>query len=253
MYLARGVAGEDTGIKSSSRAVSLSIVVPTYNEAENIEQLVAGIKASLQGEWAYEVIVVDDGSPDGTAEVVRRAAAADPSIRLLERPQKLGLGSAVAAGFECATGDYWLMMDADLSHRPQDLPRMFAALADADIVVGSRYVAGGGTQGWPWHRRFMSRVSGMVARLLVGVPARDATSGFAAFRREAVEPLLPSLRLAGFKLLLELLAAAPHARVIEVPITFVERQRGRSKLGFGEALTYFRLCWHLRRRSLLRR
>lgn len=239
-------------IGMSKNDAFLSIVVPTYNEAENIQQLLSEINASLQEEWAYEVIVVDDGSPDGTAGVVRRAAATDPSLRLVERPQKLGLGSAVAAGFACAKGDYWLMMDADLSHRPQDLPRMFAALADADIVVGSRYVAGGGTVGWPWRRRFMSRVSGLVARLLVGVPARDATSGFAAFRREVVEPLMPTLRLAGFKLLLELLAAAPHARVTEVPITFVERQRGRSKLGYGEALTYIRLCWHLRRRSLRR-
>lgn len=226
----------------------LSIVIPTFNERENIGLLLPGIRSALEGDWTYEVIVVDDGSPDGTAAAVREAAAADQSIRLIERPRKLGLGSAVAAGFSKAKGDYWLMMDADHSHRPQDVPLLADALASADIVVGSRYVAGGGTVGWPVHRWFISRMAGMVARVLVGTPIRDATSGFAAFRRETVEPLLPSLRPGGFKLVLELLAKAPNARVKEVPITFVERRFGQSKLTLGETLTFFQLCWDLRRR-----
>ncbi len=237
----------------SKRDVTLSIVIPTYNERENIGPLLSGIGGALKEAWAYEVIVVDDGSPDGTAEDVRAAAAADPAIRLLERPRKLGLGSAVAAGFSQAGGDYWVMMDADLSHRPQDLPVLVAALANADIVVGSRYVAGGGTLGWPLHRQIISRVAGKVAHLMVGVRARDATSGFAIFRREVVEPLLPSLGLEGFKLLLELLAKAPDARVTEVPITFVERSRGQSKLNLGETFKFIRLCWRLRRKFLVRR
>lgn len=231
----------------------LSIVIPTYNERENIGLLLPEIRTALEDVWTYEVIVVDDGSPDGTAEAVREAAAADESIRLLERPRKLGLGSAVAAGFSTAKGDFWLMMDADFSHRPQDVPLLAEGLASADIVVGSRYVPGGGTIGWPLHRRFMSRLAGIVARVLVGIPIRDATSGFAAFRCETVEPLLPSLRLGGFKLLLELLARAPSARVTEVPITFVERRFGQSKLNLSETLTYIRLCWHLRRLVLSRR
>ena len=120
---------------------AISIVVPTYNERDNIALLISGLRAALEETWEFEVIVVDDGSPDGTADVVRSAAAEYPSIRLVERPRKLGLGSAVAAGFSIAKGDYWVMMDADLSHRPQDLPILLEALANADIVVGSRYIS----------------------------------------------------------------------------------------------------------------
>ncbi len=229
------------------RRPRVSIVLPTYNERENVAPMLAAIQAALKDAWSYEAIVVDDGSPDGTAAEVRRIAAADRSVRLLERPGKLGLGSAVAAGFSLSRGDIWVMMDADLSHRPQDLPPLLDALERADIAVGSRYVPGGGTQGWPLLRRFFSRAAGHFARLSVGVSIQDATSGFAAFRRETLEPLLPSLQPEGFKLLLEILARAPHARVTEVPITFVERQRGSSKLSFRESLRFFKLCWDLRK------
>ena len=228
---------------------AISIVVPTYNERDNIALLISGLRAALEETWEFEVIVVDDGSPDGTADVVRSAAAEYPSIRLVERPRKLGLGSAVAAGFSLAKGDYWVMMDADLSHRPQDLPILLEALANADIVVGSRYISGGATQGWPLQRRLMSRAAGMLAQKALGLEIRDATSGFAAFRRETVEPLLPSLRPEGFKLLLEIVVRATQARVTEAPITFVERRHGKSKLSIGEALQFFRLCWQLRSRS----
>ena len=233
----------------SKKEAFVSIVLPTYDERENIGPLLSGIHAELQCMWSYEVIVVDDGSPDGTADVVRSAAAEYPSIRLVERPRKLGLGSAVAAGFSIAKGDYWVMMDADLSHRPQDLPILLEALASADIVVGSRYIPGGATQGWPLQRRLMSRAAGMLAQKALGLDIRDATSGFAAFRRETVEPLLPSLQPEGFKLLLEIVVRATQARVTEAPITFVERRHGKSKLSTGEALQFLRLCWQLRSRS----
>ena len=233
----------------SKKEAFVSIVLPTYDERENIGPLLSGIHAELQCMWSYEVIVVDDGSPDGTADVVRSAAAEYPSIRLVERPRKLGLGSAVAAGFSIAKGDYWVMMDADLSHRPQDLPILLEALANADIVVGSRYIPGGATQGWPLQRRLMSRAAGMLAQKALGLDIRDATSGFAAFRRETVEPLLPSLQPEGFKLLLEIVVRATQARVTEAPITFVERRHGKSKLSTGEALQFLRLCWQLRSRS----
>ena len=141
------------------------------------------------------------------------------------------------------------MMDADLSHRPQDLPILLEALANADIVVGSRYISGGATQGWPLQRRLMSRAAGMLAQQALGLDIRDATSGFAAFRRETMAPLLPSLRPEGFKLLLEIVVRATQARVTEAPITFVERRHGKSKLSIGEALQFFRLCWQLRSRS----
>ena len=225
---------------------AVSIVVPTFNERDNIGLLFEGICSALAASWPFEVIVVDDNSPDGTAAVVRGLAAKNESIRLLARPGKLGLGSAVADGFGLAAGDYWVMMDADLSHRPQDLPVLLTALAAADIVVGSRYVPGGATQGWPLQRRFMSRAAGRVARWSLGIDIQDATSGFAAFRREVVAPLLPSLRPEGFKLLLEIVMRAGQVRIAEVPITFVERRHGRSKLSTREALRFVKLCWQLR-------
>ena len=140
----------------------VSIVVPTYNERDNVRPLCDGIRTALASAWDYEVIIVDDNSPDGTADTVREMASEDARIRLLQRPGKLGLGTAVADGFALAGGDYWIMMDADLSHRPEELPKMLHALSDADIVVGSRYVDGGGVQNWPLWRQVVSRgASGM--------------------------------------------------------------------------------------------
>ncbi|MBI4307617.1 MAG: polyprenol monophosphomannose synthase [Chloroflexi bacterium] len=227
--------------------VKVSIVVPTYNERENIPLLCTGIREALAGSWDYEVLVVDDNSPDGTAEAVRAAAAQDSRVRLLERPGKMGLGSAIVEGFRAASGDYWVMMDADLSHRPEDLPTLLNALPDADIVVGSRYVPGGGVRNWPVSRLLVSKAASAVGRLLVGLKVRDITSGFAAFRKESLAPLLPTLNPKGFKLLLEVLAKAEGARVKEVPIIFVDRRYGRSKFGTREVLTFLRLCMELRR------
>ena len=139
------------------------------------------------------------------------------------------------------------MMDADLSHRPEELPKMLRALSDADIVVGSRYVDGGGVQNWPLWRQVVSRGASGMGRMIVGLSVRDLTSGFGAFRRRWMEPLLPNLNPKGFKLLLEILAKSRGARVLETPITFVDRQNGRSKASAGEALTFLRLCFTLRR------
>jgi dolichol-phosphate mannosyltransferase len=225
----------------------VSIVVPTYNERDNVRPLCDGIRTALASAWDYEVIIVDDNSPDGTADTVREMASEDARIRLLQRPGKLGLGTAVADGFALAGGDYWIMMDADLSHRPEELPKMLRALSDADIVVGSRYVDGGGVQNWPLWRQVVSRGASGMGRMIVGLSVRDLTSGFGAFRRRWMEPLLPNLNPKGFKLLLEILAKSRGARVLETPITFVDRQNGRSKASAGEALTFLRLCFTLRR------
>ena len=225
---------------------SVSIVVPTYNERDNVQPLCEGIRWALEPIWDYEIIIVDDNSPDGTQGVVRRLAEEDPRIKLLQRPGKLGLGSAVAAGFAVASGDYWVMMDADLSHRPEDLPNLLNALSEADIVVGSRYVPGGGVVNWPLSRKIASRGASALGRLIVGLQVRDLTSGFGAFRRGHTEALLPTLNPKGFKLLLEILAKSDNARVKETPITFVDRQHGRSKASAREALVFLRLCFELR-------
>ncbi len=228
--------------------VQVSIVVPTYNERGNVESLADGIHRALAGRWSYEVIFVDDNSPDGTAGAVRQAAKKDPAVKLVLRPKKLGLGSAVVAGFRDAKGSRWVMMDADLSHRPEDIPGLLQGLSNADIVVGSRYVPGGGIVGWPLHRRAISRAASAIGRLLVGLRVKDATSGFVAFRREAVEPLLPALAPRGFKLLLEILAKARGATVRETPIVFVEREQGQSKFAGSEVFAFLSLCLELRRR-----
>ena len=224
----------------------VSIVVPTYNERDNVEALCRGLREALEPSWNYEIIFVDDNSPDGTYDVVLRLGEEDPRVRLIRRPGKLGLGSAVSDGFAQASGDYWVMMDADLSHRPEDLPGLLAQLADADIVVGSRYIPGGGVVNWPLWRRVVSRGASAMGRLIVGLHVRDLTSGFGAFRRDHMEQLLPTLSPKGFKLLLEIIAKSRGARVKETPITFVDRRYGRSKASAGEALLFLRLCFQLR-------
>ena len=229
--------------------MDLSIVVPTYNERDNMLPLWSGIVTALGTRWTYELIVVDDGSPDGTGEVVRRMSVDDPRVRLLSRGAKHGLASAVTTGFGEARGRWWVVMDADRSHRPQDLPRLVEALDHADIAVGSRYVVGGSSEHWPLLRRFYSRAASATGRRLAGVALRDVTSGFAAFRREVVEPLLPGLEVEGFKIVLEIVARCPRSRIVEVPITFVDRVAGRSKLGPSDVVGFFRQCWALGRLS----
>ena len=230
----------------AENGAKVSIVVPTYNERENIPLLCDSIRNVLDGSWDYEVIIVDDNSPDGTSKTVRRLAEEDSRLRLLERPGKLGLGSAVFDGFQLASGNYWVMMDADLSHRPEDVPVLLSALVDSDIVVGSRHVAGGGVRNWPVLRRLVSRVASSLGRFLLDLKVRDLTSGFAAFRKEAIQPVLPTLNPKGFKILLEILAKARGATVKEVPITFVDRRYGKSKLTIKEVLMYLGLCIKLR-------
>lgn len=225
----------------------VSIILPTYNERENIPELFQGIDDALNGKWTYEIIVVDDNSPDDTAGAVARLADSFPMVRLLKRPQKSGLATAVAAGFGMAKGKFWVMMDADLSHRPQDLPKLLQSLIQSDIAIGSRYVEGGSISGWPVHRKISSMVASAFARISLGLQVRDASSGYVAFRSATVAPLLPYLEPKGFKLLLEILVRAREAKVTEVPINFIERTRGRSKFSGSEVFAFLRLCFRLRR------
>jgi len=222
----------------------VSIIVPTYNERENVGLLYQRIAQTLAD---FELIFVDDGSPDGTAGAIEELMARDGRVRLRQRGAKLGLGSAVLHGLEIATGEFIVMMDADLSHSPADLPRMLSAGEHADIVVGSRYVPGGRIEGWPLRRRLLSRGASRLCRLLLGVTVRDATSGYALFRRSFLEGLKGRLSPRGYKLLLEILVKAPQARVSEVPITFTERAYGKSKMDVAEMLRFLKLCLELRR------
>ncbi|MCZ6535021.1 MAG: polyprenol monophosphomannose synthase [Chloroflexi bacterium] len=229
----------------------VSIIIPTYNEVENVGPLISELGSTL-GDKDYQILVVDDSSPDGTYEAVEEIAAQNSRVQGIKRPGKLGLASAVLDGFRASDGDLVVMMDSDLSHRPQDLGALLEASEDADIVIGSRYVKGSSIIGLSPYRHLASRTSIWLSKVMLGLPFRDTTSGFAVFRREVLEPLASGMNPVGFKLLLEVLVMCPQARVKEVPITFVNRKRGKSKFGVREVLVFLRLCNTLRshRRSV---
>lgn len=211
----------------------VSIVVPTYNEALSIPELASRLGSALAGR-RWELIVVDDGSPDGTADVAVGLAPGLP-VRVVRRAGKLGLASAVVEGFGAARGGILVVMDADLSHPPEVVPHLVDALAcGADLAVGSRYVPGGGTVDWPLRRRLVSRVACLLGNALV--PVRDATSGFFALRRPVVEGV--RLNPIGFKIGFEVIARGRYRSVVEVPFTFRDRAAGSSKFGTREILSY---------------
>jgi dolichol-phosphate mannosyltransferase len=226
------------------------LVVPTYNERDNVEEVARHFLAPIAG---TELLFVDDNSPDGTGEVLDRLAAADPRVHVLHRPGKLGLGTAYLDGFRWGLGrgfEYLFEMDADFSHDPTYLPGMLdRATRDADVVIGSRYVAGGGTRNWGAGRKLISRGGSLYARTILGVDLRDLTSGFICWRRSALEALdLDAIKSNGYSFQIEMKYRALEAglRVVEVPIVFVDRRVGQSKMSrriFAEALG---MVWKLR-------
>jgi dolichol-phosphate mannosyltransferase len=216
----------------------LSLIVPTYNERGNLERLVTAVASVLARHGiAGELVVVDDHSPDGTGELADRLAERFP-MQVVHREGKLGLGSAVMAGFERARGEILGVMDSDFSHPPSVLPGMLAALRTlgADMVVASRYVPGGGSVDWPWRRRAMSRLACLLARPLT--PVRDATSGLFLVRRRAVAGV--RISATGFKIALELLSRGRIGSVAELPFVFTDRAVGASKMSAREAIGYLR-------------
>ena len=230
----------------------LSVILPTYNERENVSVLVPRLLAILQ-DVPCEVIVVDDGSPDGTADAVREMAAADSRVRLVERPGKAGLASAVFAGAAEAQGQFAAIMDADLSHDPEVLPEMLARAEDGcDVVIGSRYVRGGSFAHQPLVRRLISRVLNTGVRVMLMLPQRDVLTGYALCRRELLTQIPTRHSSRGFKWLLELLAVHRGLRVHESPIVFRNRYAGVSKADAREALGLAVLCLRLAPRRLRR-
>ena len=213
------------------------LIVPTYNEAENLEPFVRKVLpqlASAAGE--HRVLIVDDSSPDGTGEIADRLAAELDAVEVLHRAEKDGLGRAYAAGFERALAEgaeLVMQMDVDFSHDPKHIPALIAAADNADLVIGSRYVAGGGVTDWGLARRLLSRGGSWYARTVLRVPVKDLTGGFKCFRRELLEGLAPrSFHTAGFGFQVETTyrAVRAGARVHEVPIRFRDRQAGTSKM-----------------------
>ncbi len=206
----------------------LSLILPTYNERENLAPVVNRIGAALRAiPVKWEILVVDDGSPDGTAHTARELAREFP-IRVLSRNTRKGLARSVADGFRTGSGDFFLVMDADMSHPPERIPAMWNQIAQesCDLVIGSRYVEGGGTRDWTVLRRLTSKISKLLVRPLTQV--NDPLSGFFLVRKTVVNN--GYLRPIGFKILLEILAKGDYRTVREVPITFEERLHGTSKL-----------------------
>jgi dolichol-phosphate mannosyltransferase len=213
----------------------VTVVVPTYNESENLADL-----ASAVTDLGYRMLVVDDASPDGTGAIAEELAATNPSLSVMHRPAKEGLGRAYADAFDRLLGDesadVIIEMDADFSHDPADLPRLVAAVeAGADLAIGSRYVPGGSTPDWPWPRRAISRGGNLYARAMLGIPVRDSTAGFRAFRSSTLAGLpYRSARASGYGFQVEMAwkAVRQGARISEVPVVFRDRTRGSSKMGW---------------------
>jgi dolichol-phosphate mannosyltransferase len=225
------------------------VIVPTYNERENLPRLTPAILG--QGE-DYHLLIVDDNSPDGTGQVADELAAANPRVNVIHRDGKRGLGTAYVAGFKWALErgyDYVFEMDADFSHDPDDLPRLLAGAMRGDCAVGSRWVPGGGTENWSLLRTLISRGGSLYAKLILGVPVNDLTSGFKCFASYVLRNLdLDSIQSNGYGFQVEVNFRCHRLgyRIVEVPIKFVDRRVGESKMSAGIVVEAAGVVWRLR-------
>ncbi len=231
--------------------MEVSIILPTYNERENLPRIVPEIERVIDREgWDAEILVVDDDSPDGTAEVAKELAEEYGNIRVIVRKERPGLGLAYRRGFREAEGDVVVCMDADGQHPPEHLPDIVNPVLDGecDFGLGSRYVEGARVENFPWYRRLNSWGARLVAKLLLRLPYRDPTSGFRAIRREILEEGRPFVS-EGFEIQVETLAKAHHLgyEVREVPFTFKPRERGSSNVDLQQILRYLRGVLRIRR------
>jgi len=220
------------------------VLIPTYNERENI----SGIVRAISGlSVPFEILIIDDNSPDGTASIVKEMMTSFPNLHLLERPGKMGLGRAYIAGFEWALQkdyNYIFEMDADFSHNPNDLVRLWDACENggADLAIGSRYISGVNVVNWPLGRVLMSYIASMYVRLVTGMKIMDTTAGFKCYRREVLHNIKPErIKLCGygFQIEMKFIAWQLGYKIVEVPIIFTDRKAGTSKMSgsiFGEAM-----------------
>lgn len=227
------------------------VVIPTYNERENVAAMAAAVLENLPA--GGRLLFLDDNSPDGTGAIIDGLCARDPRIAVLHRVKKEGLGRAYVAGFARALAlgaTHVVEMDCDFSHDPKDIPRMLAAVADADVVVGSRYVKGGRCVGWPFRRWFVSFFGGRFIRFVLGVPVQDPTGGFKSFTRAALERLgdFSAIRSFGYSFQMEMnwRMAQMGLRLKEIPITFTERRAGTSKISGSIAAETLKMVFKLR-------
>jgi len=230
--------------------VKTLIVVPTYNEIQNIDALLVALTALPPG---IAILVVDDGSPDGTGRKVDEWAEREPRVQALHRPRKMGLGTAYVAGFGQALElgyDAVMEMDADFSHSPAYVPALIHESTRFDLVIGSRYVPGGGTKGWGWHRRLLSETANVFARTLLSLDVRDCTAGFRCYRVDALRRIdFKQVLAEGYSFQVEMLwrVLRSGGSVTEVPIVFEERRHGRSKISRAEVFRAVGTVLRLRR------
>jgi len=246
----------DTGPRGNNEQVS--IIVPTYNESQNILAILKSIEQNLPKNKPVETIVVDDNSPDGTGSIVEEyintvKKAAGYTIGVIRRKAKEGLSSAILKGIESSKGQTIVVMDSDRSHPPDIIPKMVDTLdnSECDIVVASRYVKGGAVSGWSVKRKLISKVATKIAQHGLGVGQKDPLSGFFAFKRNILDGL--KLDAIGYKMLLEILVKTKGVRVKEIPYTFTNRMQGESKLGTPVVFDYIRSVWKLYRYGTLQR
>lgn len=238
------------------RAERILVIIPTYNELENIQALIPQVLAQ---DSRIDVLVVDDNSPDGTALAVKQLMARTKRIHLMKRPSKQGLGTAYVAGFRYALGkgyDYIIEMDADFSHDPKDLPRFLVAIEENDLVIGSRYIRGVNVVNWPMSRLLLSYLANVYTRVVTGMPVRDATSGYKCYRRQVLEAInLDRIHSDGYSFQIEMHFKSwkKGFRVREMPIVFVDRYVGVSKMSQSIVREAAWMVWKLRLLSLFGR
>jgi dolichol-phosphate mannosyltransferase len=232
------------------------VIVPTYNEADNIEKLVEEV---LKQSPILEMLIVDDNSPDGTAGIVQRIQKANPKVHLLQRPCKMGLGTAYVAGFKYVIDhgyDYAFEMDADFSHNPEKLPVMLETMNECDLVIGSRYISGVNVVNWPLKRLLLSYFANIYTRVITGMPVHDATAGFKCYKRKVLETLnLDAIISNGYAFQIEtnFRAWKKGFTLKEIPITFVDRRVGVSKMSKHIVYEAAFMVWKLKLLSVFNR
>ena len=228
-----------------------SVILPTYNESENIPLIVGLIfEMAEENNLDFEVVVIEDNSPDGTAKVVEELQQLyGKALVMHKRPGKMGLGSAYIDGLKFCSGNFIVLMDADLSHHPKYLPEFIEKQKenDADIVTGSRYMAKGGVYGWNFKRKLTSCTANFMARFLLGTPCTDLTGSFRLYKRNVIEDIMGKIFSKGYAFQMEIVIRAKHQKykIEEVPIVFVDRLFGESKLGANEIFIYLKGLWKL--------
>lgn len=229
------------------------VIIPTYNEAQNAEKIITEV---LQQSEIVEVLIVDDNSPDGTADIVKRMMEANKRIHLLQRERKLGLGTAYVAGFKYAIQhqfDFIFEMDADFSHNPKEIPIMLGKMDQCDVLIGSRYIKGVNVVNWPMKRLILSYSANIYTRLITGMPVHDATAGFKCYKRKVLETIdLDAIRSNGYAFQIEtnFMAWKKGFTIMEMPIVFVDRRVGVSKMNKKIVYEAAFMVWKLKARSM---